>query len=197
MFALNWKPPWVEKGELYLQYAEVYQDAVKQLLNGLQEGGHSYKPLPVLFLLRHYIEIQLTGLVMYGSIFSFKLSEDIDEFLEKNRKDHSLQRVFHKLKECEYCLKFPKDFTSFLTNLERFDKASDRFRYPENRNGTLYFNEDICDKRFFDIINNPDSLEKYITLIIDNLEGIETYFDIVKEGKEEEYRNNIENNTSA
>ena len=192
MFDLNWRPPWGNKGEDYLAYAEVYKDAIESLLNKIERfGGHSYQPLPLFYLLRHYVEIMLTGLIIYSSTFSFGY-KNLEQFLKDKRKSHDLLVLFNKLKECEHCLKFSKDFEYFLKNLDSFDKKSDRFRYPEDSKGKSYFRSNSPNKKFFEVLNYPEQLKKYVKIVIDNLEGLEAFFDIVKEGKEIEAEINNE-----
>lgn len=192
-FALHWKPRWSTLGDEYLVYAEVYKDSIEVLVKYLDEQGHhDYAPLPMLFLLRHYMELQLTGLIMNGAFFSANLNHGIQEFLTEKRKNHNLMRLFNKLGQFEKKLDFPKDFTEFLANLDQFDEKSDRFRYPENRNGVSYFTKDLVNNKFVEIINNFNLIKKYTNVVIDFLEGIEAYFESLKEGKIEEMRINQE-----
>ena len=194
MFDLNWRPPWGSKGGDYLAYAEVYQDAIEILLKNIENMvGHSYQPLPLLYLLRHYMEIRMTGLIIYSKPFSLGY-KDIEKFLKNKRKSHDLLKLFQKLKECEHYLKFPKKFEYFLKNLDSFDKKSDRFRFPEDSKGKSYFRKDAPNKKFFVILNDPASLKRYITVVIENLGGLKNHFENVKEGKEIEDEMNRECN---
>lgn len=194
-FAIGWKPPWESMGGLYLQYAEVYKDAAELLLKDLQElGGHSYKPLPLLYLFRHYIELQLTGLIAYGAYFSRGLRRDLEMFLEEKRRSHNLMKLFNKLQTYEQSLDFPKEFSTFLANLDNFDKASDRFRYPENKHGEEYFSKKFDNDQFINIINRATELTKYIGVVINHLESIEAYFEVTRENYEETLRMNAEMN---
>ncbi len=194
-FAVGWKPPWESLGGLYLQYAEVYKDAVELLIKDLKDvAGHSYKPLPVMFLFRHYLELQLTGLIAYGAYFSHNLGKGLSRFLEEKRKSHNLMRLLNKLSTYEKSIKWPKGFSEFITNFDKFDRLSDRFRYPENRQGESYFKEIVHDKKFLFIINRASELANYVKIVIDNLEGLEAYFEIAKENYEENLKINAEMN---
>ena len=82
------------------------------------------------------------------------------------RKSHDLLVLFNKLKECEHCLKFSKDFEYFLKNLDSFDKKSDRFRYPEDSKGKSYFRSNSPNKKFFEVLNYPEQLKKYVKIVI-------------------------------
>jgi len=57
-----------EKAEVYLQYAAVYKDAIEILLKDFSNHHppHDYALAPLLALLRHFIEIQLKGIIMHG-----------------------------------------------------------------------------------------------------------------------------------
>ena len=102
-FPLDWKPEHQERGDNYLQYAENYKDSELVLLKevSLRSSGHDYEILPLLFLFRHYLELQLTGLILYGSIISPNLRNDLNEFMAKARTNHSLVMLYEKLKEVE------------------------------------------------------------------------------------------------
>lgn len=53
----------------YLAYGEVYKDAVNSLSEQFDKDNvhHDYGILPLLFIFRHYIELKLTGLILYIS----------------------------------------------------------------------------------------------------------------------------------
>lgn len=198
-------PKWQPCGDNYLLYANVYKTAVKDLLYNLQNHSghnHDYQNIPLLYLFRHYIELQLTGLILYGSIISDNLSENIDEFIEKARKTHNLMMLLNKLKEVEIPNKYwNKTVTTFITNLDKLDKKSDRFRYPENSNGQIFYGPDDpiykTNPMFFVDLNKLDVLAADIDNVIQFLEGMETYFDIQKENYEESIQYDQDNYNDA
>lgn len=66
-YPLDWRPGGATIGESFLQYAHVFRDAIEILFNHFEENKpiHDYALAPVLTLIRHYIELQLKGLILY------------------------------------------------------------------------------------------------------------------------------------
>ncbi len=66
-YPLNYRPEYLPIAVAYLEYAEVYKDAITIILADFsgQEPMHDYSLIPVLALLRQYIELQLKGIIMY------------------------------------------------------------------------------------------------------------------------------------
>lgn len=67
-YPLEYKPIGSRKSDDYLQYAEVYKEAIRSLIKKFSEEPpmHDYSLAPILFLLRQYIELQLKGIIIYG-----------------------------------------------------------------------------------------------------------------------------------
>jgi hypothetical protein len=83
--------------DVYLQYAEVYKDAISILLSEFtkHEPMHDYALAPVLALLRQYIELQLKGIIMYFE----------SPATHKPRRGHDIFRFYklaHKAVEEKY-----------------------------------------------------------------------------------------------
>ena len=155
IFPLDYRPS-KERGFYYLLYAQIYKNSVEILLDNLlsQKGyefqilkerlndahGMDHETLPLLFNFRHYVELQLTGLILYGSIISPELNDGLNEFIEQARFDHSLTKLFNKFRQFKIRNgSWDKDLISFILTLDKFDLKSDRFRYPENRDAVQYF----------------------------------------------------------
>ena len=203
-FQPDFIPKWQPRGDNYLNYANVYKTAVQILLDNLQNTGHdhAYQNIPLLYLFRHYIELQLTGLIFYGSIISDNLSEDIDEFMKEARESHNLMKLLNKLKEVEIPDKYwNKTVTTFITNLDKLDNKSDRFRYPENRIGQEFYKSGDSiyqnNKTFYNDLNRLDILATRIDEVINFLEGMETYFEIQKENYDESIQYDQDNYNDA
>ena len=211
-YPLDFKP-YKQLGNDYLQYAHMYKNNVEILLDNLlaQKGyefkvlesrvnsahGHDYEILPLLFNFRHYIELQLTGLILQGSIISPNLAKDLDEFIIQARFTHSLTTLLNKFRKIEIKEKYwDQELIKFILTLDKFDLKSDRFRYPENRNGSDFFTQK--DKQyqqyndFYKYIIRSSSLTKIILLIIDTFDNLECYLDIEIENFYETFEYNRE-----
>jgi len=196
--SLHYKPT-EERGLDYLIYAEMYKNNVEILLDNLltENGyefrvleerlntahGHDYEILPLLFNFRHFLELQLTGLILFGSIISPKLERDLDSFMESSRKSHSLTSLINKLRLVEIPKSYFDDkIINFIHSFDKFDIKSDRFRYPENRKGVSYFSDN--DKKYIEYIEFYNKLmqESYLAEIIPRtifiFKNLESYFDI-------------------
>lgn len=212
-YPLHYKPRFQDRGNDYLQYAEMYKNVVETLLdnsystNGygfknLPEGlntshGHDFEILPLLFNFRHYIELQLTGLILYGSNFSPNLNNNLEKFLVKSRKTHSLMKLYDKLKTVEIEENyFPRALTRLITNLEKLDHGSDRFRYPEDSSGFKFYETDEVyntNKRFYEELTKLSSLRDHITNAVASLENLEAYFEHLKDNHEQTLEYDMDN----
>jgi len=166
-FPLEWSPDWACTAELFLQYAEVYKEAVEVLLNGLQTRGllHDYQPLPVLFLFRHYIELQLKGLIAYND-GTFENFHDLAVLLDKLK---GLDPAVH----LPYC-------SDMIPRLQKLDARSDGFRYPLSKDMKRFFQK-TGDEEFYMMITTLSSMSKLITATIAELENVEGYYDYLKD----------------
>ena len=198
MMSLHYKPT-KERGMDYLLYAEMYKNNVEILLdNLLAENGYEFKvleeclntahghdseTLPLLFNFRHFLELQLTGLILFGSIISPKLDRDLDSFIEKSRTSHSLDRLITKLRQVEIPKSYlDEEIIKFIRVFDKFDGKSDRFRYPENSKGVSFFTKDDTKfmeySDFYDRIIQPLYLADIISRTIFTFKNLESYFDI-------------------
>lgn len=195
-FQLQDKPEYQDKGEGYLLDAHVYKDSVMVLLEHLKNTDiyHDYQIKPLLFLFRHFIELKLKGLILYSSNAFPNSIENIEEFMGEARTTHNLMKLLNKLKDIKIPrIKLPKDFTIFITHLDRLDNDSVRFRYPENSIGSEFYVTDpiyIQNKKFFDEIMQLKNIAKHIETVTEILENLETCLDYEKENCHENIRNN-------
>lgn len=211
-YPLHYKP-YKQPGNDYLQYAHMYKNNVEILLDNLlsQKGyefkvlelcfnsahGHDYETLPLLFNFRHYIELQLTGLILQGSVISPNLAKDLDKFIETARNTHSLTTLLNKLRGIEIQKKhWDKGLITFILTLDKFDPKSDRFRYPENRKGSDFFTQDDTKYKKYNIfyknISRSSYLEDMILKTIYTFENLEGYLDMEIDNFYENLENNIE-----
>ena len=209
-YPLDYRPS-RERGHYYLLYADVYKNTVEILLDNLlaQKGyefqvlkerlndshGFDHETLPLLFNFRHYVELQLTGLILYGSIISPELNDGLNKFLEHARKNHSMTNLFNKFRQFKIHIgSWDKNLICFILTPDKFDLKSDRFRYPENRKGVQFFTSEdtkyIEHKYFYLNLKRASYLHENIIKVIDTLESLETYFDLAIEDYYEslEYR---------
>ncbi len=180
---LDWKPEHQERGDSYLQYAENYKDSMLVLLKEVssRSWGHDYEFAPLLFLFRHYLELQLTGLILYGSVVSPSLRKNLNEFMAKSRTNHSLVMLYEKLKEVEIDKKYwTKELNRLITNFDKLDNRSDRFRYPERNDGNEFYTNDKyfeANFQFYIELTTLSTLKEHIEYAVKSLESLEGYFD--------------------
>jgi len=172
-YPLEYDPSPSDRSEAWLQYAEVYLDAIKELLSWLKDrqlGYHDYQILPLLFLFRHYLELQLKGLIVQtGAKF--------------RHKDHNLRELLNIIKphdDKRYLTKSPK----LISQLSVLDEKSDVFRYPEDTKGKRYFQNKK--NPIYEQLIRLASLEQIIIITTKELENLEGYFDAVKDSQNEE-----------
>lgn len=171
-FPFEWSPEGACSAELLLQYAEVYKDSVEMLLNGMQprELLHDYQPLPMLFLFRHYIELQLKGLIL-------QMGGEFDP-----DPDHNLTRLLDTLKGLGSELHLPL-CSDIIPRLQNLDAKSTTFRYPFSKDMKRFFQK-IGDEKLYMMITTPSSMSKLITDIITELENAEGYCDAARENSD-------------
>jgi hypothetical protein len=193
-----------EISHAYLAHAEVYKDAVEDLVEKLDEdyGHHDYGIFPLLFVFRHYLELELMGLILYR--FTFRSAKDQKEFIKEARRTHSLLFLWGYLKKIEQPTRVPEDVEWFINNLNHVDSDSSYFRYPEDKTGNRFIrspkgspgyvhNERPISKKFYDEITELDKLKTWIDTVINFLRGLEFTFDFYRERYDEnEYYKRLE-----
>jgi HEPN domain-containing protein len=175
-YPLEYNPsPW-NRAEAWLEYAEVYRDAVRVLLSWIkknQGGYHDYQILPLLFLFRHYLELQLKGMILQrGGTF--------------RPKEHSLSQLLKLIKLYDtngYLVESPL----IIRQLSALDERSDVFRYPEDTKGKRYFQQTTVP--IYEELTKLFSLSQIIIVTVNELENLEGYFDAVRENQEQASEN--------
>jgi len=185
-YPLDYKPKKSTPADLYLQYAEVYKDAITILLAEFSEHEpmHDYALTPVLALLRQYIELQLKGIIMYHE----------SPATHKPRKGHNiscLYRLAHKTVEEKYPVpKANKEVSQFIESLGKIDPKGQLFRYPETLEGKDFRGvSEKIDPKLYKQIMSISSLREIVEKVFNDLEGLEGYLDFMKENEEEAMRN--------
>jgi hypothetical protein len=90
---------------------------------------HDYALAPVLLLLRHYIELQLKGIII-----------SCKDDLPNTDKHHDIGNLFRRAIQAVSARygqagKPNDDTESFIMELSKFDPKGEAFRYPETRDG--------------------------------------------------------------
>lgn len=173
-FAVGWSPKGSSRSEHYLQYAFVYKATVKVLLQEINLESkywyHDYYILPLLATFRHFVELQLKGLILFNN----------EKFNTKNVK-HDLVKSVKRLKKEDKNVVLSKDCEEFIGRLNDLDKDSQAFRYPERRYMEKIFNDNKTLKLSEIII--------MIKKIMKELENIEGGYDYKEEQLQESLRN--------
>lgn len=124
-----------------------------------------YLILPILYLFRHYVELRLKEIIVYGRII---LGEDYQQ-----PWGHELDQLWQDCRPiCEGVL--GKSYSESLDEVGRcvqeivwLDPNSQNFRYPRDKHGKPMFEHHlICLKNLYDVVRK----------IADLLDGISMYF---------------------
>jgi len=191
-YPLDYKPEWSTPADAYLQYAEVYKDAILILLSEFtkHEPIHDYALAPVLALLRQYIELQLKGIIMYFE----------SPATHKPRKGHDIFRFYklaHKAVEKRYPVpKANEEVSQFIESLGKFDPKGEMFRYPETLEAKDFRDlSEKLDPLLREQIMSISKLRDIAEKVFNDLEGLEVYLDFMKESEEEAMRSFWENHS--
>ena len=146
------------------KYAYQYQEAFEILVKKHKGGSHLI--LPILFTLRHYLELILKANIKHLSQFSNSKS-----MLNKIHSEHKLTSLsnsfleHYKLSKKE--LGYTQDDSEYITRFkllsnffERIDNMSYTFRYPTDKNGNSTIDIDYVDIDFL-----ADDYKKTIILL--------------------------------
>jgi HEPN domain-containing protein len=169
-FYVGWFHSSGDAKDRYFVYADVFMRIYRDLLSSFATAdhmlrGHDYGIIPPLFLFRHYIELQLKGLLIAHGGESMK-THDLDILLEKLLKVN--QTNPHKLS---------REVKNFITSLGRLDKNSDGFRYPYTNDGKAFFSTiSKPQRKTLESINSLELLFNASEKVMDELEVSEGYF---------------------
>jgi len=184
-YPLDYKPEGATPADAYLQYAEVYKDAITILLAEFSEHEpmHDYSMAPVLALLRQYIELQLKGIIMYHE----------RPANHKPRKGHDifdLYKLANRIVEERYRVQLEanEEVSQFIEDLGKLDPKGQIFRYPETLEG-----KDFDFSLMYEQIMSISRLKEIAEKVFGDLEGLEGYLDFQRENEEEAASNFWEN----
>lgn len=131
------------------QYAGAFREAARTCLRSLsrRQEGHDYRALPVLFLYRHAVELQLKAVIMAGSRALRATTPDPPTTKSIGTHDlGDLWRIVERVEdvygwEWEWAdaTESREGFSSSLETLNEFDSGSFAFRYPVSKKGEAYF----------------------------------------------------------
>ena len=183
---------WIFRGEtraqLYLERAEGFREVIEAILETFTKIPplHDYSLGPVVFLLRHWIELQLKGIIVY-------VTEPADH---ESIKGHDIAQLY------KLATKITKDFASnrnldwpcpnskverLISLLGNYDSKGEVFRYPETLDGESVFQEPM-DNDLYDMVMTVEGLTESCSLIFGDLDGLEGWMDNIKENEEEAER---------
>jgi hypothetical protein len=174
--------PWTTRDASFLQYAEVYKDCIETSMDKFRISPpiHDYALAPLLLLLRHYIELQLKGIIVHCK-----------DDLPNTDKHHDIGNLFRKavktVAETYGQSGKPNDDTeSFIMELSKFDPEGEAFRYPETRDGKEFSKKiEIMNKWLYENLTDLQQLSEVIAKTIEDLEGLEDFIDEIDEAENE------------
>jgi|GEM_PF-4204817 len=116
------------RSSYYLQYAGVCGDLLKNELELKLKTGifHDYELVPILFIFRHYLELQMKGLNYYVNELGYQTTI--------KPTSHDLLRPFRELlkPELQFLIRRPDSAVkTFVIDLGKIDSDGQGFRYPE------------------------------------------------------------------
>ena len=169
-YPLDFTLPWDSRADGFLQYAEVYKDCIDFLMEHYEKKppSHDYGMAPVLFLLRHYAELQLKGILIFCKADFPKKSHNISELFTKTVK--TVTEIYGK----ENVGKPDAEVEKFLHAIGNFSQKGEAFRYPESLDGASFSKKiHASNKWFYENITEFSKLRTLIKKVTDNLEGLE------------------------
>lgn len=183
-YLIQWFPPWGGKHDQFYSYAEVYKETLVTIINEINRehdlfsknskdvhpatlANHDYGILPALFLFRHYIELQLKGMILHNG---GELKE-IDSV-------HSIVKLLDLLKQKSNLTMISKKTEKFIFELHHLDTTSQGFRYPFEKSGKRFFETVL--ERDLDQVNVLSEFTDRAIKVICDLENQEGEFDYQK-----------------
>jgi len=132
------------KCESFSLYADGYLEAAKRLIEPLSKGEkyNDMVALPIFFLFRHYVELTLKACII-AKTKSKKIMKGLN--IPKLKYIHNLNELLSKLKnlfspEEEF---LSKSIQGRIRLLGDFDRESQTFRYPFDKNGNCLINDQM------------------------------------------------------
>lgn len=135
-------------------YYGQYKNAIDELINGIEKNiPIDTITLPLLFMIRHSIEIGLKA-----NILKFQeVNPKVEKIILGGNKSHSNEILYNKFEEHLISIidnfeidaaiikeinEYLKKFKPLKNKLHKLDKGSFNFRYPVDRNGNYNFEWD-------------------------------------------------------
>ena len=184
-FAVNWFPETGVQHNQFYAYAEVYKESFITIIHEMTReydlennaqvdnhpatlSNHDYGIIPSVFLFRHYIELQLKGMILQndGSMDDFNRIHGLGELLRLLQKRVELPRI-------------SQDTKQFILDLAELDANSQGFRYPYALSGQRFF-ADLLEQHMTQVNVMTEFLDR-ATAIIYDLENQEGDFDMQEE----------------
>jgi len=190
-FAVNWFPETELQHNQFYAYAEVYKESFITIIHEMTReydldnnaqidnhpatlSNHDYGIIPAVFLFRHYIELQLKGMILQrgGTMNDFN-------------RIHGLNDLFQLLERRTILSRISQNTKQFIIDLTELDANSQGFRYPYTLGGQRFF-ADLLDQQMTQVNVMTEFLER-AEVIIDDLENQEGDFDHQDENRENNY----------
>jgi|APSaa5957512535_1039671.scaffolds.fasta_scaffold174234_1 hypothetical protein len=187
-FAVHWFPETGLQHNQFYAYAEVYKESLITLINEITRNHdlfgnekdrdnhpatlseHDYGIIPAVFLFRHYIELQLKGMILQrgGTMNDFNRRHGLDVLLQLLVNRIDLPAISENTRQ-------------FIRDLAELDSNSQGFRYPYTRGGQRFF-EDLLEEKMTQV-NTLREFMNRATVVIDDLENQEGRFDSEDEAR--------------
>ena len=173
-----------EKDLEYLKYAESYKRTVMILMEVLEKSSSyfHFDVTPLLFNFRHYLELQMTGLILYRLDLNKATQLEFIRFMKKSRETHSLSFYVNNLENYDPNANIPKEIKKAIIDMNQIDKKGDSFRYPESSKGLKHYRKSI-NPNFYNKLANFNSLKSIIINCIKLFEEIKEGYEIEKYAK--------------
>jgi len=169
----DWRHPFESDSDIFLQYGRVYGDAIERIFQSFRNNvpRHDYSMLPVIALLRHFIELTLKGIIYHCQGVNYKqiTNHRINElWIQAVNEVQSRYYVPDLLNQVDSIV------IHFISSLAEFDNFNEFGRYPNRKNGEpiRYSN---MDNWLYSIVIDLGRLYETSKLIIDSLEGFGIY----------------------
>jgi len=179
-YFIQWFPEGSENHDQFYVYAGVYKEAIVVIINEINKKhdlssdkspdfhssflkNHDYGILPALFLFRHYIELELKGLILHkgGTLKEIDSTHGLIDLLKLLAQKSDTPRISEQTKK-------------FILELHELDSTSQGFRYPYEKNGRRFFEKTL--EKNLDQVNDLREFMDRATKVIGDFENQEGDF---------------------
>jgi len=171
---LKWRfDSYIGYNRSWWSYYTQYKNVIDELVNKIEQGTPiDTVSLPLLFLIRHSLEIALKANILKLE----KVNHDIEKIKLKGTKYHSIENLFNKFKEHLTKIKigfnldkniiaqiddYLEKCSPMVTKFKKLDQGSFNFRYPVDTNGNYNFTWDTREN-ISDIIDLYYSIQPFL-----------------------------------